>query len=177
MRWCGGSLKDFSSWLDPGYQFAGTSNDLAASPTTLIPDAVMINTGPWGMRWERWWCKVKSQYFPSRLYTSSVLHLQREGRGSQRCCAVWLHLHPPALPYIVATKPSFKLHPLPCPRLEMGIDSLWRSYSSASIIYCRDKRVGTFCFWRIFVSAWEKWISSDESVSELETELWRTAGI
>lgn len=80
------------------------------------------------------------------LYTSSLFQSQREGRGSQPHCALLLHLHQLAAPDITATKPDFKLHPLPCRRLGIGIDSLWRNYSSASLIYCRDKIVGTFVF-------------------------------
>lgn len=132
----------------------------------------MINTGPWGMRWEWWLCKVKK----SILSLISSIHHQFSNHNDN------------GEDHIIATKSNFKLHPLPCSSLLNWNWFPWRNYSSASIIYCHDKRVGTFLFGGISGKALcrrEKTESSanernmwglrgDESVSELGRELWRT---
>lgn len=92
--------------------------------------------------------KKKSQYFPSSpLYIISFPIPERMERITAMARSF---ASSPAAPYITATAPNFKLHPLPCQKLGIGIDSLWRNYSSATIIYCGDKRVGAFAFGGIF---------------------------
>lgn len=112
----------------------------------------MINKGPWGKRWERWLCEVKKKSILSLI--SSIHHRpfqsQRdasERRGSEQRRRVLLHLRRLAASlHHRRRRPAFKLHPLPCQKLGIGIDSPWRNYSSASVIYGRDKRVGAFAF-------------------------------